>query len=175
MDRLFQDALGVLQCCVFFAAAATGGSLFEYLVHRMMHRSPFMAAAHRRHHERNATGGVLHEFLEHCRGVPVALALGALVVAFVSIASGVAFFLGATAYGAWSAYAHELQHTNPKQCFWLRMPIHYVHHNHGMWHHNFGVGTDLWDRVFGTYRRVEWLGEQERAMPDRGALDLRWI
>ena len=34
------------------------------------------------------------------------------------------------------------------------MPTHYVHHAFNMWHYNFGMTFDIWDRVFGTYKPV---------------------
>jgi len=43
----------------------------------------------------------------------------------------------------------------------MKMPVHYVHHKYGMWHHNFGLAVDWWDHVFGTYKPVEWLTEEE--------------
>ena len=167
--------LAILGMVGLFSIAFVGGSLAEYFVHRLMHRSRFMAAAHRRHHVKNSTGGVLHEFIEHCRGLPPALVIAALLAWTLGIASGAALLAGAIAYGAFSAYAHQLQHENPMRCFWMRMPIHYVHHANDMWGHNFGVGTDLWDRLFGTYRKVQWPGEKEREAPRRGMLEIRWL
>src|SRR5262245_16002143 len=55
-----------------------------------------------------------------------------------------------------SAYTHKLSHERPEMVFWLRFPSHYMHHYHNMWHHNFGTTTLLWDRLFGTYKDVEW-------------------
>lgn len=43
-----------------------------------------------------------------------------------------------------------------------------------MWHHNFGLAVDWWDRVFGTYKSVEWLTDKELQQPERGYLQLRW-
>ena len=34
------------------------------------------------------------------------------------------------------------------------MPTHYVHHKFNMWHYNFGMALDIWDRVFRTYKPV---------------------
>ncbi len=30
-----------------------------------------------------------------------------------------------------------------------------------MWHHNFGISFDVWDRVFRTYKAVEWKPEKK--------------
>jgi len=75
---------------------------------------------------------------------------------------GISFFLGMLFYAAFAAYAHQLQHENPTACFWMKMPVHYVHHEYKQWHHNFGLGVDWWDRIFGTYKPVEWLTEKEQ-------------
>ena len=42
-----------------------------------------------------------------------------------------------------------------------------------MWHHNFGITFDVWDRVFGTYRRLAW---QPIARPAwRNLLRIQWV
>jgi len=46
-----------------------------------------------------------------------------------------------------------------------------VHHRDQMWHHNFGLAVDWWDRVFGTYR-VE--SCDELADESAGPLDVGW-
>ena len=35
-----------------------------------------------------------------------------------------------------------------------------------MWKANFGITVDWWDRVFGTYEKVEW--RREKSMRDHG-------
>jgi sterol desaturase/sphingolipid hydroxylase (fatty acid hydroxylase superfamily) len=36
--------------------------------------------------------------------------------------------------------------------FWMRLPVHHLHHHYEMQKHNFGLSVDWWDRVFGTYK-----------------------
>jgi sterol desaturase/sphingolipid hydroxylase (fatty acid hydroxylase superfamily) len=52
---------------------------------------------------------------------------------------------------------------------WKRIPVHYVHHRDHMWEHNFGLGVDWWDHVFGTWRAVPFGAvlpiEREQASP----------
>jgi sterol desaturase/sphingolipid hydroxylase (fatty acid hydroxylase superfamily) len=44
-----------------------------------------------------------------------------------------------------------------------------------MWKHNFGISLDLWDRVFGTYKRVEWLPEPPSVRyPLQSYLQIKW-
>jgi sterol desaturase/sphingolipid hydroxylase (fatty acid hydroxylase superfamily) len=157
----------------FFGALALA-SLAEYWGHRFMHGG-FKRKKHAQHHRSGVGQGLLREMLGYTRGSFPLLPLGFLH----STAAGCGFLAGALFFSAFAAYSHELQHQFPECCFWLRRPVHHLHHAHGMWHHNFGISLDLWDRVFGTYQprlyfrpartdwrnllRVKWLGP---ATPD---------
>ncbi|NJL23348.1 MAG: sterol desaturase family protein [Leptolyngbyaceae cyanobacterium SM1_3_5] len=153
-----------------FIGAFVFASLVEYWLHRLMHVSPKVGARHRDHHRRNEAQGVLWEFRDYVVGSAIAM----FAVFLFSREGGIGWLLGALAYAAFSAYAHQLQHENPRKCFWMKMPVHYVHHKYGMWNHNFGLAVDWWDHVFGTYKSVEWLTEDELQRPDRSYLELRW-
>jgi sterol desaturase/sphingolipid hydroxylase (fatty acid hydroxylase superfamily) len=155
---------------IFFALAFVFASLVEYWLHRLMHISPRIGERHRDHHRRNEGQGVMWEFRDYIRGSFVVMCL----MFFFSWEAGIGWFLGGLIYAAFSAYAHQLQHENPTKCFWMKMPVHYVHHKYSMWHHNFGLAVDWWDHVFGTYKPVEWLGEEELSQQPRGYLELRW-
>ncbi|WP_448572656.1 sterol desaturase family protein [Trichothermofontia sp.] len=155
---------------IWFMAAFVFSSLVEYWMHRLMHASEKIGARHRDHHRRNEGQGVLWEFRDYVRGSFIAMCIPFLF----SIAAGSGWFLGALVYAAFSAYAHQLQHENPTKCFWMKMPVHYVHHKYGMWEHNFGLGVDWWDHLFGTYKPVPWPTEAETCQPARGYLQLRW-
>ncbi len=154
--------------CTFIVAFVLA-SLVEYWVHRLMHQPYKLGQRHRDHHKRNEAQGVLWEFRDYVKGTCVVMGL----MFFVSLEAGIGWLLGSLAYAAFSSYAHQLQHENPTKCFWMKMPVHYVHHKYNMWHHNFGLGVDWWDHVFGTYKPVEWLTEQE-ANQQRGYWQLRW-
>jgi len=68
-----------------------------------------------------------------------------------------------------------VQHEKPDLAFWLGSPIHYLHHRENMWHHNFGIGVSIWDRLFGTYRVADWQPERRaRDYPLREFIDIRW-
>lgn len=155
-----------------FVAAFVLASLVEYWVHRLMHGSPQLKISerHRNHHRENSAQGVLWEFLDYVKGTGIAMCL----LFLASWQAGLAWLLGSLVYAAFSSYAHQLQHENPAKCFWMRMPVHYVHHKYGMWDHNFGLGVDWWDHVFGTYKAVDWFTEEEQARPNRSFLELRW-
>jgi sterol desaturase/sphingolipid hydroxylase (fatty acid hydroxylase superfamily) len=153
-----------------FAIAFVLASLVEYWVHRLMHQPLQFGERHRDHHRRNEGQGVFWEFLAYVRGTIIIM----LPMFFVSISAGIGWTLGGLVYAAFSSYAHQLQHDNPTKCFWMKMPVHYVHHKYNMWHHNFGLGVDWWDYVFGTYKPVEWLTDEELSQSDRNLLQLRW-
>ena len=153
-----------------FTIAFIFASFVEYWVHRLMHKSPRFGQRHRDHHKRNEGQGVLWEFWDYVKGTSVLLVLPFLISAPI----GLGWCLGGLAYAAFSSYAHQLQHENPTKCFWMKMPVHYVHHKYNMWYENFGLGVDWWDHIFGTYKAVDWLDETELNQPERNYLQLRW-
>ena len=155
---------------VCFTLAFVLASLLEYWLHRLMHVSKKVGARHLEHHRNNTGQGVLWEFRDYIQGAIVLIA----AMFLYSLIAGIGWFLGSLAYAAFSAYAHQLQHENPTKCFWMKMPVHYVHHTYGMWHHNFGLAVDWWDKVFGTYKLVDWLTEEELSQSERNLLQLRW-
>jgi sterol desaturase/sphingolipid hydroxylase (fatty acid hydroxylase superfamily) len=152
-----------------FIAAFIFASLIEYWVHRLMHQPLRFGQRHRDHHRRNEGQGVLWEFRDYVKGTFLVMTLPL----FISLPIGIGWMLGAVSYAAFSSYAHQLQHENPTKCFWMQMPVHYVHHKYNMWHHNFGLAVDWWDHVFGTYKLVDWLTDEE-SQPVRGYWELRW-
>jgi sterol desaturase/sphingolipid hydroxylase (fatty acid hydroxylase superfamily) len=160
----------VATLALFFIAGFVLASLVEYWIHRLMHASVRVGAKHRDHHRRNEGQGVIWEFRDYILGSLILLPLMFLV----SGEAGWGWLLGGVVFAAFSAYAHQLQHENPTKCFWMKMPVHYVHHKYGMWHHNFGLAVDWWDRVFGTYKAVDWYTPEEQARPNLSFLQLRW-
>ena len=123
------------------------GSFVEYTVHRLMHKGKFLSKRHAKHHRNFEAQGWWGEFTD--------FSLPGLLIAWagflVSISAGIGFALGTVGYAAFAAYAHQIQHEKPEIAFWLGAPIHYLHHRENMWHHNFGIGVSIWDRMMGTY------------------------
>lgn len=155
---------------LFFLLAFVFASLVEYWLHRLMHLNPRIGKRHLDHHRRNEGQGFLWEFRDYvCGG-----ALGMFPVFFYAWDAGWGWCLGALSFCLFSAYAHQMQHDNPMKCFWMAMPVHYVHHKYGMWHHNFGLAVDWWDRIFGTYKPVDWIDAGELAREPRSHLALKW-
>lgn len=154
-----------------FIGAFVFASFVEYWIHRLMHLKPQgVGKRHLDHHRRGEGQGVVWEFFDYVKGSAIAM----LIPLFFSLEAGVGWMLGALAFAAFSAYAHQLQHENPVKCGWMKMPVHYVHHKYGQWHHNFGLGVDWWDHLFGTYKATDWLSEDELALSKKGYAELRW-
>lgn len=154
-----------------FIGAFVFASFVEYWVHRLMHYKPqSVGKRHLDHHKRNEGQGVVGEFFDYVKGSAIAM----LIPLLFSLEFGLGWLAGALVFAAFSAYAHQLQHENPTKCFWMKMPVHYVHHKYGQWHHNFGLAVDWWDHLFGTYKSTDWLTEEELSHANRGYFELRW-
>lgn len=156
----------------FFVAGFLFGSFVEYWGHRLMHqpRAPF-ARKHREHHAANTGQGVVKEFWDYFRPTGVLL----LPMFLVSLEAGIGWAVGTFTYMWFSAFGHQLQHENPTKCFWMRMPVHFVHHSYHMWRHNFGLAVDWWDHVFRTYKPVEgWEDKVDPALRDRPLWKVKW-
>lgn len=144
------------------------GSLAEYWGHRSMH-AWFKRARHVEHHRSGANQGFAREFFGYARGSWPFFAAGLLH----SGEAGVGFAAGGLVFSAFAAYAHELQHEHPECCFWLSTPVHHIHHTEEMWEHNFGITFDVWDRVFGTYRRTDYQHPANRSW--RKLFRVKWL
>ncbi len=156
--------------CAFLLAVIIG-TLLEYWVHRLMHWRFFLGRRHAEHHRRGTGQGVVGEFFDYTIGVVPVLWVGFLY----SLPAGIGFVAGGLGYAVFAAYSHQLQHERPELCFWLRRPVHYLHHHQHMWRHNFGISLDIWDRVFGTYKPVAWQPERRPwQYPLRNYLQIQW-
>jgi sterol desaturase/sphingolipid hydroxylase (fatty acid hydroxylase superfamily) len=151
--------MGFIEGTLAFLFAFFIGTLIEYGVHRLMHAGKFLHKKHAKHHQAAQGQGWLGEFKDYfLPGVAIIWA-GFLF----SWAAGIGFAFGCFAYACLAAYAHQLQHENPDLVFWLPRPVHHLHHNNRMWHHNFGILVDFWDRVFGTYKKVDYEPRKKRS------------
>lgn len=155
-----------------FALALFIGTFVEYGMHRLMHAGVIYGANHIQHHREGFGQGWFGEFLGYFLPSLAIIWLGFLV----STAAGIGFALGGFLQAAWSAYAHQLQHERPDLVFWMKRPVHHLHHEGRMWRHNFGISFDFWDRVFGTYRPMD----REEARPESlaayaGLFTIKWF
>ncbi len=156
-----------MQSFACFIFAFIFGSFLEYWVHRLMHISPQFGngiTGHYGHHRNNTTKGFVGDFLDFSL-----VSILVLPAFLISIYFGTIMVLGTVAFAAFASYAHQIQHYNPHKCFWMKMPVHYVHHNGSdQWNSNFGLAIDWWDQVFGTYKYVNWQ-EKQPAKPAKPA------
>ncbi len=142
---------------VAFVIALIVGTLVEYVVHRLMHSGKLLLKKHAKHHQAGFGQGWFGEFADYFLPSLSIIWVGLLY----STWAGIGFAAGAIVYVALAAYAHQIQHERPEMVFWMKRPVHHVHHHHKMWKHNFGILVDVWDRVFGTYKVVEWKPEKK--------------
>jgi len=155
--------LVIAHCILAFLLAMLIGTLVEYGVHRLMHARVFLYKIHAQHHQSGQGQGWFWEFRDYfLPSTPVMVGGFLLYWTFLHLWSGVAFAFGCVVYAALAAYAHQVQHENPALCFWMKRPIHHLHHHGKMWHHNFGILVDIWDRVFGTYKSADPSPQQDR-------------
>ncbi len=143
------DALVIVAAALVAVLFAT---LVEYFIHRGMHWGFIYPEGHRRHHEQNEARTFLLDFVDYGSAALLVGWLGFLI----SVPAGIGWALGAAAYTVLASYAHQLQHANAALVFWMKRPVHRLHHNHDMTEGNFGVLVDWWDRVFGTYTPIEY-------------------
>jgi sterol desaturase/sphingolipid hydroxylase (fatty acid hydroxylase superfamily) len=142
------------------SAAFILGTLGEYFVHRAMHWGLLYPEGHRWHHESNEPRTFAHDLWDYGTGAAALGWLGFLV----STASGFGWILGALTYTVLASYAHQIQHANPGLVFWMKRPVHRLHHAGNLTTGNYGILVDWWDRLFGTYVAIE----LPYAMPARG-------
>lgn len=123
-----------LELVLGFTLVGVLSSFVEYWGHRLMHTGRVLRAKHAEHHKIGWGQGWIWEFRDY--------ALPSLPFAWLgflwSFPFGVGFAMGAVAYAALAAYAHQLQHERPNALFWLKQPVHAVHHYHQEWHHYSG-------------------------------------
>jgi sterol desaturase/sphingolipid hydroxylase (fatty acid hydroxylase superfamily) len=112
---------------------------------------------HFNHHCSNTTKGFIGDFLDFSL-----VSLLVLPAFFVSLSFGIIMISGTLAFAAFASYAHQIQHYAPHKCFWMKMPIHYIHHQKNQSDNNFGLAIDWWDIVFRTYKPVEFLVNSDR-------------
>ncbi|MFL5339972.1 MAG: sterol desaturase family protein [Gemmataceae bacterium] len=150
-------------------------SFVEYVVHRLMHKRILLGQIHIDHHRDGNGQGVVKEFRDYFVPTAPAMVGGFLIIwlAFDQIWIGAACALGGLTYCIFAAYAHQVQHEYPELACWMRRPVHHVHHVHKMWHHNFGIGLDIWDRLLFTYKVVEW--KPERPVRLKRFFQIKWV
>lgn len=172
-------SLNIVVLATFFFLGLLFGSFIEYWIHRVFHLRPSnpikkllpkLGQGHAHHHNLGTGQGFLWEFRNYVLGTSPVL----IPAFFISIEAGIAWSIGIISYAAFAAYAHQLQHDTPIKCVWMSIPVHYVHHKYNQWYHNYGIGVDWWDRLFGTYQETEWIEAQELSQSEATMLTIKW-
>ena len=165
----------------FLIALLPFGTLVEYWGHRLMH-TILLKKKHAEHHRDGWGQGWLGEFWDYFSGTIYILPLGFICGWLIwglgptAVEVGIGFAAGGVSFCAFAAYSHQLQHERPELCFWMVRPVHFIHHNDHMWKTNFGISCDIWDRVFGTYRKGDWdRSKIDRPWSFRGLFTIKWI
>jgi sterol desaturase/sphingolipid hydroxylase (fatty acid hydroxylase superfamily) len=151
-----------------FVLAFIFASFLEYWIHRLMHIWPRFGnrlTSHYNHHYKDASPGVVSDFKDYSM-----VALIFLPLLFISFPIAIGAILGGVVFAFFAAYTHKLQHEDPTKCFWMKVPVHYIHHQ-STWYYNFGLSLDWWDRVFGTYKPMEWTFPKPSKTIDKVASD----
>jgi sterol desaturase/sphingolipid hydroxylase (fatty acid hydroxylase superfamily) len=144
----------------------------EWWVHVLMHKRWFLGRIHTAHHKDGVSAGWLYEFLAYAGGaIPGGLVMLGLGYASGFLWAGIGGLTGSILFAAFAAYSHQVQHDWPELVFWMNPPVHAVHHQKQLWRSNFGISLDIWDRIMGTYQKLEWTPNPERQRRRRNVLD----
>ena len=153
-----------------FAVGCFVVSLGEYWIHRLQHWQMIKGTNNEDQHERNEARGILREYWSYVRHssliiIPTTFAS----YCWLTLDSTIGWLSGILGYMIFSAWSHEIQHTDPNLVFWSK-PLHYIHHNRTP-NKNFGFTFCLWDRLFRTYEAVEW---KRAPIPWSDYLKVKW-
>ena len=142
--------VSLLQMIVLAVAGLAIWTFAEYLLHRfVLHHWPYFVDMHMAHHDET----------QEMIGAPTIFSLAFFYVTtfvplWLGFGTGIAlplfagFIAGYLAFDAVHYSVHHVQGQNKLLRTWKK--IHAIHH-HGDADRNYGVLTDFWDRVFGTY------------------------
>jgi sterol desaturase/sphingolipid hydroxylase (fatty acid hydroxylase superfamily) len=155
---------------LFFGLALFLGTLIEYVAHRLMHAGYLFPCQHLNHHKKRGARGWFWEFGEYFLYMLPFMCLGFLH----SVEAGIGLFAGGFLYVVLVSYSHQLQHDHPERAFWLKRPVHYLHHRHDRGAYDFGILVDFWDRALGTYKAYDWKPPADYRFSLRKLFDIKW-
>jgi sterol desaturase/sphingolipid hydroxylase (fatty acid hydroxylase superfamily) len=125
-------------------------TLIEYLLHRVFfHHAPILAQIHERHHvsPNDLIGTPAWVSICVC-----SLAVAGPSLAVLGVALGITLVAGlVTGYLSYVFVHYTTHHWLPRRGSYLyRARLRHSGHHHSSHNGNFGVTTEIWDRVFGT-------------------------
>ena len=142
--------------------------LARYIVHRLLHRLPFLWSFHKVHHTATSLNPLtvyrvhpMEGVLFILRGSLVQGCCLALFVFFFDEQVGLVTVIGANVLNfAFNVFGSNLRHSHISIGFWrpverifISPAQHQIHHSIAVEHHdkNFGVALAIWDLMFGTH------------------------
>jgi len=149
------------------------GELSVYWVHRLQHHPRVRDKGHEYHHAHAEPRSWWLEFWSYLRPgtIPITI-FGGLFWLVFDAQFAIAWWFGMLLYMAFAAFVHEIYHTDPNLIFWSR-PVHYFHHEHNQWKHNFAFTNTLLDRAFGTFKDdPTWV---RKRVPLTRVLQIKWF
>lgn len=132
-----------------FLLACAFADLLAYALHRACHEAGLFSRRHWRHHAAAAQDHWLKDALLFYGPPCIPLYLAGLLA---GASFGCGWAAGGAAYTLLFAWAHHLQHARPGAAFWMRRPVHALHHEARGGRCNYGVLHPGWDLLLGTYR-----------------------
>lgn len=155
-----------IEIAIAFALAITLGTLAEYLIHRYIAHArrirwfnQLFIRIHAEHHRSNTPDTLWGDYKDFLLGALPIFWLGFLYhwkIGLVFAAFSLSFPFVVALVSNWSHY-------HPQRIFWMKEPIHAVHHRldlPGASQVNFGITTTLWDRLFGTFKTQKALQDE---------------
>jgi sterol desaturase/sphingolipid hydroxylase (fatty acid hydroxylase superfamily) len=133
-----------------FALGIVVWTLVEYFLHRVLfHRAPILSVIHERHHDAPQDLIGAPAWLSALVGL---FAAAGPAWAIVGLGLDTAAMAGLVTGYLWYVFVHYASHHwQPCRGSYLyRTRLRHARHHHLSHDSNFGVTTDLWDRVFGT-------------------------
>jgi len=131
------------------------GTFLEYLMHRAMHEWGFFHRQHWRHHQENHADHWIWDMFTLYGPISIPFILMGLPMALWSWWLFLGWAAGGVLYVFVFSLCHFIQHSYPRSVFWMKTPIHHLHHRFDKGRNNYGVTVDWWDKVFGTYKKVD--------------------
>jgi sterol desaturase/sphingolipid hydroxylase (fatty acid hydroxylase superfamily) len=152
-----------------FLIGVAAWTLAEYLLHRFLghvHRGRnFFKKEHLQHHVKANYFAPAHQ--KALSAIVVSVALFGIISLFIPYLAALAFIAGFSGmYGLYEVTHFRYHAKDPvARPFIILRKHHFYHHFHDP-RTNHGVTTRIWDRVFGTFRRVEMVTVPSRMMMD---------
>jgi sterol desaturase/sphingolipid hydroxylase (fatty acid hydroxylase superfamily) len=143
---------------ILLASGVLFWTFLEYIIHRFLGHQKKGKNVIRKEHQRHHAE--VHYFAPMYKKLLLAIVVLAvttvLVGVLMSFKDGFLFSIGfATMYFIYEVTHRRFHVKAPIIRYGLRMRKHHFYHHFGSPNNNHGVTTAFWDRIFGTYKKVD--------------------